>query len=228
VAADDGDLDTFRLAVCAAADWVRCKDGLTGGRLVAALAGFSASWSRRDITASKIDAIAKSLRPGGRSARPLRDYFASADLSDIHNFADGMLTAMQEDKTLKAQAEALRRHGLPSFRRIGGIQDNMFDGYRRSRATCGFGGDHHSRARTSMLTMYRAKGREFDYAIMIVDPRAHTVRAAIDELRRLHYVAATRARKGLAVVYVTGQAGPVLAPVLGVPVADVTSSDDHE
>jgi superfamily I DNA/RNA helicase len=135
---------------------------------------------------------------------------------------------MQEDKNFKVQAETLRRHGLPSFRRLVGIQDNMFDEYRRARAACGFAGDHHSRARTSMLTMYRAKGREFDYAIMIVDPRAHTTTATIEELRRLHYVAATRARKGLAVIYVTGQAGPVLAPVLGVPVGDISPVDDDE
>ena len=83
VAADDGDLDTFRLAVCAAADWVRCRDGPTGDRLVVTLAGFWASWARRDITAAKVEAIAKSLRPGGRSARPLRDYLAGADLTRI-------------------------------------------------------------------------------------------------------------------------------------------------
>lgn len=230
VAADDGDLDTFRFAVCAGADWVRCKDGPTSNRLVVALAGFWASWARRDITVAKIEAIAKSLRPGGRSARPLRDYLAGADLSDIRKFADGMLTAMQEDNILRvqAQAEALRHNGLPSFRGMVGIQDKMFEEYRCARVACGFAGDRHSRARTSMLTMYRAKGREFDYAIMIVDPRAHIATATIDELRRLHYVAATRARKGLAVVYVRGEEGPVLAPVVGVPEGDSTSANDDE
>jgi superfamily I DNA/RNA helicase len=74
--------------------------------------------------------------------------------------------------------------------------------------------------------MHRSKGREFDYAVMIVDPRAHNGAATIDELRRLYYVAATRARKGLAVVYVPGEAGAVLAPVLGVPAGDLTK--DHE
>ena len=62
-----------------------------------------------------------------------------------------------------------------------------------------------------MLTMHRAKGREFDYAVMIVDPLAHSAATTIDELRRHYYVAATRARKGLAVVYVPGEAGPVWA-----------------
>lgn len=226
VAVDDSDLDAFRIAVCAAADWVRSKDRPAGDRLAAALASFWAHWSRRDVTDTKVNAIAKSLRPGGRSARPLRDFLSTAEVGEIHKFADDMLTAMQKETHLKVPAESLRLHGLPSFRQIAALQGSLFDEYRRTRAACGFAGDHHSRATTSVLTMHRSKGREFDYAVMIVDPRAHNGAATIDELRRLYYVAATRARKGLAVVYVPGEAGAVLAPVLGVPAGDLTK--DHE
>jgi hypothetical protein len=222
VAADDGDLDSFRLAVCAAADWVRCKDEQTSQRVAATLAGFWGHWARREVTAAKVDSIAQALRPGGRAARPLRDFLYRAVVGDIRSFADEMLTAMQDDSMFKVQAQSLRRHGLPSFRRIATLQGSLFDEYRRARSACGFAGDHHSRATTTMLTMHRSKGREFDYAVMIVDPLAHSAATTIDELRRQYYVAATRARKGLAVVYVPGEAGPVLAPVLGVPAGNAT------
>jgi superfamily I DNA/RNA helicase len=62
--------------------------------------------------------------------------------------------------------------------------------------------------------MHRCKGREFDYVVMVVDPRAHKADADIGELRRLHYVAATRAKQWLGVVYVRNDVGSVLQPVL--------------
>jgi superfamily I DNA/RNA helicase len=69
-------------------------------------------------------------------------------------------------------------------------------------------------ARTSMLSMYQAKGREFDYVVLVVDDRFHSTKTSLDELRRLYYVAATRARKWLGVVYTPTRPGPVLGAVL--------------
>lgn len=226
IAADDGALDAFRIAVCAAVDWVRSKDAPKLDRLAAALTGFCAHWSKRNVTAAKVEAISKTLRLGGRAGRPLRDFLSSAQVGDIRRFADDMLSAMQEESSLKIPAESLRLHGLPSFRRIATLQGNLFDEYRRARAACGLAGDPHSRSTTSMLSMHRSKGREFDFAVMIVDPRAHSGDATIDELRRQYYVAATRARKGLAVVYVPGEPGVVLAPVLGIPAGKLVGDSD--
>ena len=63
--------------------------------------------------------------------------------------------------------------------------------------------------------MYQSKGREFDFVVLVVEPRDHSSKSTPDELRRLYYVSATRARKWLGVLHVPKRAGPILGPVLG-------------
>jgi superfamily I DNA/RNA helicase len=65
-----------------------------------------------------------------------------------------------------------------------------------------------------MLSMHRAKGREFDHVVVIADGRAHPKDTSIGELRRLHYVSFTRARKSLSVLWNSAAMDDVLAPVL--------------
>lgn len=62
--------------------------------------------------------------------------------------------------------------------------------------------------------MQRAKGREFDHVVVITDPRAHRKETMVSELRRLHYVAFTRARQSLYVLWNGAEMGDVLEPVL--------------
>lgn len=54
----------------------------------------------------------------------------------------------------------------------------------------------------------------FITACMIVARHAHRADADVGELRRLHYVAATWAKKGLGVFYVRNDLGSVVGPVL--------------
>lgn len=67
-----------------------------------------------------------------------------------------------------------------------------------------------------MLTYNKAKGREFDYVMMVVEPREESGRTPLEEKRRLYYVCvtATRAKKWLAVVYCGSDLGNILGPVL--------------
>lgn len=94
-------------------------------------------------------------------------------------------------------------------------QGSLFDGYRQARVAAGLEGTTLPRAKTSVLSMYRSKGREFDFVVLVVEPRDHSSRATLDELRRLYYVSATRARRWLGVLHVPGRSGDVLKPVLG-------------
>jgi hypothetical protein len=59
------------------------------------------------------------------------------------------------------------------------------------------------------------KGREFDFVVMVVDPRAHSSKTTLDELRRPNYVSATRGRRWLGVLYPPNAPGTVLGPVVG-------------
>ena len=60
---------------------------------------------------------------------------------------------------------------------------------------------------------HKAKGREFDFIAMIVDPRGESSFSPIDEQRRLYYVYGTRAKQWLGVLFVVNHLGRVFGPV---------------
>jgi len=68
---------------------------------------------------------------------------------------------------------------------------------------------------THVLTYHKAKGREFDCVVMLVDPREESTKPPLDEKRRLYYVCATRAKRWLGVIHFGKEVGRVLAPVVG-------------
>lgn len=215
VETDEGALDAFRLAACAAADWVRDRSEANKQVLAVALALFSAQWSRKKLTTSRIAAIERRLGTESRAASSLRDYLTDAPPSVFTEFADGLLTALENDKEFASAGGALRKRGMPNLRGIAVGQASLFDDYRLARVNSGLQGMTISTAPTTLLSMYRAKGREFDFVVLVVEPRDHSSKVTNDELRRLYYVSATRARKWLGVLYVPGRSGPVLGPVLG-------------
>ena len=65
-----------------------------------------------------------------------------------------------------------------------------------------------------VLNYHKAKGREFDHVILLVDPRGESIDISLDELRRLYYVCASRAKSSLIVLYYGKEKGRVLGPVL--------------
>ena len=71
VETDEGNLDAFRLAACAAADWVVRRDDAALRTLAVSLAVFAAQWGRRRVNDDRVAAILKRLRPGSRSKSPL-------------------------------------------------------------------------------------------------------------------------------------------------------------
>lgn len=215
VESDEGALDAFRLAACAAADWVRDRTDEKKHVLAVALSVFATEWSRRKPTDEQISMIARRLGAESRAASPLRDYLTGTPPHRLAEFADGLLLALEEDKEFAAAGTALRKRGMPSLRSIIVGQGSLFDEYRLARAKVSLQGLAISSAPTTLLSMYQAKGREFDFVVLVIEPRDHSSKATEDELRRLYYVSATRARKWLGVLHVPGRAGPVLEPVLG-------------
>lgn len=111
---DEGNLDAFRLAACAAADWVATREIPALRTLAVSLAVFCAHWSRSTATGERVEEIMKRLRPGARATSPLRDFLEKATLDGFGPFADGFLKALEEDPKFSSAGTALRRHGPPS------------------------------------------------------------------------------------------------------------------
>lgn len=209
---EEGRVDAFKLAVFAAADYLTSRNKETLRRVALALETFVALCTKKKVTASDVE---KLFAPQNRATSAVRDLLRSVETKpDPMPLASLLLEAMENDKRFESAAKSIRRQGVPNFVACESLSGSLFEGYRSARPPR-MDGHVPSRSRTSMLSMHRCKGREFDYVVMIVDPYAHQAEADIGELRRLHYVAATRAKEWLGVVYVSNDLGGVLAPVLG-------------
>ncbi|MHB8307379.1 MAG: hypothetical protein ACYDDH_04755 [Candidatus Desulforudaceae bacterium] len=117
----------------------------------------------------------------------LRDYLARATPDNFILFADGLLTALEADPAFSSAGAALRRHGLPQMNGLSHGQDFTLQRLPSVRAATELEGTTLTRARTTMLSMYRSKGREFDFVVLVVEPRDHSQKVTTDELRRLYY-----------------------------------------
>ena len=90
----------------------------------------------------------------------------------------------------------------------------LFEQLLVKRLPKGLVGDQAFEGETHVLNYYKAKGREFDYVVLVVDPRQESSKAPLPEKRRLYYVVTTRARKWLGVIYFGADHGNVLGPTL--------------
>lgn len=215
VESDEGLSEAFRLAVCAAADYVTVRSDANRRALAISLGVFADEWSRRNLTPALVDKIEKRLGSRSRAASPLREFLRDADVHNLPTFGAGLADALAADSEFSTAGTALLRNGLPELGSLAGRQGELFRSYREARGAAGLEGHSMAPGRTTLLSMHRSKGREYDFVVLVVDPRQHSSSSTLNELRRLYYVSATRARQWLGVTYVPGRAGPVLGPVLG-------------
>lgn len=209
---DEGRSDAFILAVHAAADYVAAPGPTTVKRFAVAMETCVALSTRKRLTACEVEAL---FAPKSRAVSAVRDLLRRQEAKpDPALLGPLLLEAMEGDKRFESAAKSIRRQGAPAVVGSERQEGSFFDGYRNSRPPR-MEGFVPSKSRTNMLSMHRCKGREFEYVVMVVDPLAHRGDADLDELRRLHYVAATRAKEWLGVVYVRNDLGSVLQPVIG-------------
>lgn len=209
---DEGRSDAFSLVAYAAADFVAGPAETTLKNLAVALETCVALSTRKKLIAEDVE---KLFAPKSRAACPLRDLLRSPEAkADPVALAPLLLDAMEQDKRFESSAKSIRRQGAVRVAHCERHEGSFFDGYRNARPPR-IEGHVPSRSRTTMLSMHRCKGREFDFVVMVVDRFAHRADADVDELRRLHYVAATRAKQWLGVLYVRNDLGSVLQPVIG-------------
>ncbi len=205
--------EAFRMVALAASDYAREPSNTHRRQLAVTLT--SLEGETRRSTSSRVERLAateKLLSSGSRKASALRDFLALPPGTDIQAFANRLVAALAADKTFDTVGHVIEKTGVPTVKAVAGAE--QFQTYRTSRSAVGLQGQEWAAARTTMLTMQRAKGREFDHVVVIADPRAHRKEAPLGELRRLHYVACTRARQSLLVLWNGAAMGEVLGPVL--------------
>ena len=219
LARDDAAHDAVMLALVALRD-----HAISGGdqKLRAAAVALSAmdlAWNNRKKRKSeRVLAVANILREEiGRDsalrsvvevARTTRDLEAL-----VPSFVDA-IAPQREFQTTCKRIKAYDRLTLPSFSPMRSPQLSLFEHLRSTREPKGLLGYSADPGTTHVLNYHRAKGREFDFVAMVVDPRGESGRTALDEMRRLYYVCATRAKRGLQVFYYGREVGRVLGPVI--------------
>jgi superfamily I DNA/RNA helicase len=176
-------------------------------------------WNKRKKpSAAKIDAVARQLeraRQGDGSS--LADFLQEVTRTGhLRKTVPVFVKAMREAREFRTAASVMLAHGRLRFDDVRAKEEQalLFDDLRASRPPKGLVGYDAPEGSTVVLNYHKAKGREFDAVIMVIEPRQESNKMPLDEQRRLYYVCATRARKHLSVIYYRKDLGRVLGPVL--------------
>lgn len=215
---DDAAYDAVLLAMVALRDLSLAPSETTSKRAAVALVAMNASWnSQVTVTAQRVRRLAVSLLETVRSESELGGMIAGlAQAPQLDACVPAFLQVMSKVDGFKASCNRIAAHGrlhlpaLPPQETVG----PLFDQVRSLRVPKGLEGYDAGGGKTHVLNYHKTKGREFDHVIMLVDPRAESSRISLEELRRLYYVCATRARRSLWVLYYGRDRGRVLGTVV--------------
>lgn len=219
VTRDDAAYDAVTMALAALHDYAITL--AEGDRQQAALAlcVLNGMWNPK--LKAKADAIRKVTQSLEKSEKemnsPLRQLISKLsgfeaehiELSDLSAITSEMAEFGTTLKRMQAHFELHKKRLL-----ISPSQPSLFEKYRSEREPKGLYGLEVMSAQTQVLTYHKAKGREFDFVLLVVEPRGEYTKAPIDESRRLYYVCTTRPKKWLGIIHFRGDPGRVLGPTL--------------
>jgi len=219
MARDEAAYDSVVVALAALRDVATFASDEARADAAVALVAMNTAWNTR----AKADqnAIAETLARIEAAERntslPLGDLIAQlGTANDVSTYVVDFAEALKGLREFRVTAARLVAHDrivsdvVLAFRP--GVR--AFHDFRLNRTAKGLYGDEALEGKTHVLTYHKGKGREFDFVVLVVDPRAESGRVPLDEKRRLYYVCATRARKWLGVVYCGAELGNVLGPIL--------------
>ncbi|MDH4163407.1 MAG: ATP-dependent helicase [Nitrospirota bacterium] len=216
--ADGAAYDAVILAVLALRDYSHTRSQASLRKFAMALHAMDIHWNRRKkMTLKSVNqlekSLAKILSDGSSSLSALAARLLS--IADVREIVPAFVAAIGGVQECEVACRRIASHGkLPLPHVDTGQQLELFDLMRQSRTVRGLEGYEIGAAKTEIITYHRAKGREFDFVLMLVDPRSESSKTPIDELRRLYYVCATRARRWLGLICYQNDIGRVLGPVL--------------
>ncbi len=219
IAKDVAAHDAVLLALVALRDFVLSEGVHERKKAAIALVVMDLAWNtRKKMSISKVHTVDKiieqAFRDGDDALHMVLETLKEASV--LNAVLPSFIEALSQYGEFRSSCNRIAIHGYHSVDKVvtGGEQLLLFDEMRKQRQPKGLEGYSADKGRTQILTYHKAKGREFDYVIMIVDPRGESTQPPLEESRRLYYVCATRAKKGLVVIHRKNEMGRVLGPVL--------------
>ena len=215
---DEAAYDAVLLALAALKDFAEGHDTNSCRRCAVALMAMNSAWNKRAATSAKrLDKfegfLKKSLGTNSKLGQLMTELTSAHSLDHC---VPKLVEVFIRVDGFKSSCKRISAHGklhLPTLPQVD-AELPLFDQIRSSRVPKGLEGYDAGRGHTQVLNYHRTKGREFDHVVMLVDPRAESSKIKLDELRRLYYVCATRARSTLVVLYYGKEKGRVLGPVI--------------
>lgn len=218
IARDEAAHDAVLLALAALRDYAVAENKTTLDKSAIAISAMDVAWSRKSLSLSRLKKLGRILEETRRNNKSKLSQLMSklAEVSDIGQFMYDFVDALSDIEDLRSSCKRVIAHGCRcNDKSLGcGHQLLLFDTLRENRHPKGLDGYDAGEGKTHVLNYHKAKGREFDFVVMVVDPRGESNKTLLDEQRRLYYVCATRAKEWLGVIYYSNDLGRVLGPVI--------------
>lgn len=222
---DEAAYDCAVLAIAALRDMVvSCEgsaikhDALTTKKAAIALMAMKRTWTKSISQSDKVEKTVRFINGALASqSSPFGGFLVNLkSLTSIRQGVRPFGEALKATDGWRKVGTRLLAHGGigTGHREFAEEQGDLFDSIREARTPKGLEGDEAFQGKTHVLTYHKAKGREFDFVVIVVDPRRESGQVPLDEKRRLYYVAATRAKEWLGIIHYGNDCGPVLGPVL--------------
>lgn len=217
---DEAAHDAVLLALTAIRDYAIWGNEVSLKKAAGAMLAMDLAWTRKKMVLSRLNSIMSLLEKSRQgNAGVLCQLMQNlTTFRDINMLVTTFIDALAELQEFKTAYNRMKAHEFARFTKdriaVNDHQLSLFDEFRTSRRPKGLEGYEAGEGRTYILNYHKAKGREFDFVIMIIDPRGENTKVPLDEQRRLYYVCATRAKKWLGVLYYRNEFGRVLGPVI--------------
>jgi len=211
--------DALLLALVAFRDYAVFRDEIRCKKAAMSLLAMDLAWNtRKQLSLKKIRTVIKILEKCSdtKNTRVFNLMNSIQAQSELDGLLPNFVQALSEISEFNTTAKKIHSHGHIGLKGVDSIdsQLSLFDELRLNRQPKGLEGYDAGTGKTHCLNYHRAKGREFDFVVMIIDPRGESGKVPLDEKRRLYYVSSTRAKKWLGVIYYKNQLGAVRGPVI--------------
>jgi superfamily I DNA/RNA helicase len=167
---------------------------------------FLSTWGRTKVSETKVQEALKKINIEKRKLKKpdklqeILDSIKLESIEDDYNAFKDIILISDFLKGIRDGINATSLNFVNAEMRVSYKSKTPYNCYLENRKPVGLFGASAGKAKIEVVSMWRAKGREFDIVVMIVDPFALSQNITERMTRRLYYVAATRAKEYLIVL----------------------------